>query len=110
MYKLFTNDVTRAILAMLVSWDIMHLFRVPVMAICRENQLLTLTDGCQNHLMTHRFRRGVVVANLKLIGRKRWEEFVFEVFVASMLPFPSSRNHRPSECVTLTQRCSLEYN
>jgi len=59
-------DIMRAVLAMLVYRDIMHLFRLPVMAICRENQLLTLTDGYQNDLMTHRFRRGVVVANLRL--------------------------------------------
>ena len=40
MYKLFTNDVTRVVLATLVYWDIVHLFRVPVMVICRETHLI----------------------------------------------------------------------
>ena len=48
MYKLFTNDVTRVALATL---DIMC---VPVMAICTSYHRWTLTDGHQNHLMTHR--------------------------------------------------------
>jgi len=30
--------------------------------------------------MTHRFHPGIVVASLKLIGRKPRAEFVFEVF------------------------------
>ena len=42
------------------------------------------------------------------------EEFVLEVFVASIFPLPSpfhpSGNHKPSERVTWTQRCSLEYS
>ena len=33
--------------------------------------------------MTRRFCREVILASLKLIGRKPREEFVFEVFVAS---------------------------
>ena len=61
-------------------------------------------DGRQNHLMTHKFSREVVVASLKLIGRKPREEFVFEVFVAWILPLLSSGNHRPSERVKWTGR------
>ena len=38
------------------------------------------------------------------------EEFVFEIFGASILLLPSSGNHRPSELLTWTQRCSVEYN
>jgi len=53
---------------------------------------------------THRFRREVVVESLKLIGRKPREEFVFEVFVASILPLLSSGNHRPSEHMKWTRR------
>jgi len=61
-------------------------------------------DGLQNHLMTRKFSREVVVASLKLIGRKPREEFVFEIFVASILPLLSSGNHRLSERVKWTQR------
>ena len=66
--------------------------------------------------MTHRFRRGVVVASLKLIRRKPREEFVFEVFVASILPLLSSGNHSLVNTwnghggeVWNTERCSSEF-
>ena len=36
MHKLFTNDVMRVALATLVCRDIVHLFRVRVMAICKK--------------------------------------------------------------------------
>ena len=39
MYK-FIAYVTHVVLATLVYRDIMHLFHVPVMAICRENHLI----------------------------------------------------------------------
>ena len=50
------------------------------------------------------------MASLKLIRIKPREEFVFEVFVASIFLLPSSGNHRPSKCITWAQRSSLEYN
>jgi len=40
--------------------------------------------------MTHRLELGVGLASLKQIGRKTWEEFMFESFMAEIFSFYGS--------------------
>ena len=55
-----------------------------------KNVRLACTDRHENRQMTHRLELGVGLASLKQIGRKTWEEFMFESFMAEIFSFYGS--------------------